>query len=63
MKSVKKSKLNISKILKRRGRTQQLEWEKTHGKLRSKVIDKTKTSKQERQYFRKKTIKQIMQDE
>ena len=63
MKSAKKSKFNIVKAIKRKGRIQQLEWEKTHGKLRSKVIDKTRTSKQERKDFKKKTIKQIIQEE
>ena len=57
-----KKKFNISKAIKRRGREQQLEWEKTHGKLRAKVIDKKKTSKQERKIFKGK-IGRIISEE
>jgi hypothetical protein len=56
-------KFDIVKAIKRKGRSQQLEWEKTHGKLRAKIIDKTKTSKQIRKDFKEKTIKQIIQEE
>jgi hypothetical protein len=47
-------KFDIVKSIKKRGRVQQLEWEKTNGKLRSKVIDKKKTTKQERNIFKRK---------
>lgn len=55
-------KFDISKAIKRRGRNMQLEWEKTHGKLRAKVIDKNKTSKQERKKFNNRKRKIISEE-
>jgi len=55
-------KFDIVKAIKKRGREQQLEWEKTHGKLRSKVIDKKKTPKQDRKDV-KRNIKNFLEGE
>lgn len=54
-------KFDIVKSIKKRGREHQLEWEKTHGKLRSKIIEKKKTIKQDRKGFKNK-IKNILKE-
>lgn len=54
MKKKTVKKFDVLKSMRKHGREQQLEWEKTHGKLRAKAIEKKKTLKQERKISKRK---------
>ena len=56
-------KTSFIKAIRRRGRVQQLEWEKLNGRLRAKVIDTKKTTKQERKLFRRKPLYKLIDGE
>ena len=58
--AIKKSFL---KALRRKGRVQQLEAEKTCGKFRGKAIETKKTTQQERKLFRKKPLHRLVDGE
>ena len=63
MKKSAAPKTSFIKAIRRRGRLQQLEAEKLHGKLRGKVIETQKTTQQERKLFKKLPFRKLVDGE
>ena len=63
MKKPTASQISLIKAIRRMGRMNQLEAEKTCGKLRAKVIETKKTTKQERKLFRRQPLHKLVDGE
>jgi len=60
MKKLTAQKKSFLKALRRKGRVQQLEAEKTNGTFRAKIIEERKTIQQERKEFKRRTLSQLI---